>query len=74
MRSRLSPAVHQLALQAGGSFYPDVNTDTLDRFARLMVLRVEALILEQVSPELNEVDLQLMRTIFEIKQHFGVTE
>jgi len=30
---RLTKKVYEIALNAGGSFYPEVNTDTLQRFA-----------------------------------------
>jgi hypothetical protein len=29
--------IHNIALEAGGSHYPDVNSDTLQRFADLLI-------------------------------------
>lgn len=49
----------RLALQAGGSHYPDVNRSQLQRFAELMVLDA----LQFVESDSNK---RLL------KQHFGV--
>ena len=37
MRKKLTPELHELALQAGGSFYPEVNTEILHQYSMLLV-------------------------------------
>jgi hypothetical protein len=56
--------VRELALQAGGSHYPEVNAMQLEKFAELIVLKC-AEIADTAEPFLAS-DL--------IKEHFGVKE
>jgi hypothetical protein len=60
----MTPTIKQLALEAGGSHYPDVNTMQLVKFAELIVLKC-ADIADTAEPFLAS-DL--------IKQHFGVEQ
>jgi len=60
----MNNVIKQLALQAGGSHYPDVGGKTLEKFAELIVLKC-AEIADTAEPFLSS-DL--------IKQHFGVKE
>jgi hypothetical protein len=60
----MNPTIKQLALEAGGSHYPDVNTMQLVKFAELIVLKC-ADIADTAEPFLAS-DL--------IKQHFGVEQ
>jgi hypothetical protein len=60
----MNNVIKQLALQAGGSHYPDVGGKTLEKFAELIVLKC-AEIADTAEPFLAS-DL--------IKQHFGVKE
>lgn len=60
----MNQKIKELALQAGGSHYPDVGGKTLEKFAELIV-RECAEIADTAEPFLSS-DL--------IKQHFGVTE
>jgi hypothetical protein len=58
----MNQRIKELALQAGGSHYPDVGGKTLEKFAELIV-RECAEIADTAEPFLAS-DL--------IKQHFGV--
>ena len=60
----MNQKIKELALQAGGSHYPDVGGKTLEKFAELIVLK-SAEIADTAEPFLAS-DL--------IKQHFGVKE
>jgi hypothetical protein len=60
----MNEQIKELALQAGGSHYPDVGGKTLEKFAELIVLKC-AEIADTAEPFLAS-DL--------IKQHFGVEE
>ena len=60
----MNQKIKELALQAGGSHYPDVGGKTLEKFAELIVLKC-AEIADTAEPFLAS-DL--------IKQHFGVKE
>jgi hypothetical protein len=60
----MNEQIKELALQAGGSHYPDVGGKTLEKFAELIVLKC-AEIADTAEPFLA-LDL--------IKQHFGVEE
>jgi len=60
----MNQKIKELALQAGGSHYPDVGGKTLEKFAELIVLEC-ASIADTAEPFLAS-DL--------IKQHFGVEE
>ncbi len=84
----MNEKIKELALQAGGSHYPDVNTKQLEKFAELLVLecvnREELLgaIARGWCSEKNEhktMDPDLAIAIFDevekqIKEHFGVEE
>ena len=58
----MNQKIKELALQAGGSHYPDVGGKTLEKFAELIVLKC-AEIADTAEPFLAS-DL--------IKEHFGV--
>ena len=60
----MNERIKELALQAGGSHYPDVGGKTLEKFAELIVLKC-AEIADTAEPFLAS-DL--------IKQYFGVEE
>ncbi len=84
----MNEKIKELALQAGGSHYPDVNTKQLEKFAELLVLecvnREELLgaIARGWCSEKNKhktMDPDLAIAIFDevekqIKEHFGVEE
>ena len=75
----MNKRIRELALQAGGSHYPEVNAMQLEKFAELIVkecmLCCERVISDPVRPE--SVDTWLnggLSCIDEIKEHFGVEE
>ena len=75
--------IHDLALQAGGSHYPDVGGKTLEKFAELIVrecadlfVNQKYMILNPHEPFANERVRALKEhdkdTVRKIKEHFGV--
>lgn len=60
----MNNVIKQLALQAGGSHYPDVGGKTLEKFAELVVQECIA------NLYLNGYD----DAVIQIQQHFGVEE
>ena len=56
--------IHDLALQAGGSHYPDVGGKTLEKFAELIVRECANVAAEHDALDIYE----------EIREHFGVKE
>ena len=60
----MNQKIKELALQAGGSHYPDVGGKTLEKFAELIVLKC-AEIADTAEPFLAS-DL--------IKEHFGIDQ
>ena len=64
----MNPIIKQLALEAGGSHYPEVNPVQLQKFAELIVRECAALVKGQ--PHVDK----MMDCNSVIKQHFGVEE
>lgn len=58
--------IHDLALQAGGSHYPDVGGKTLEKFAKLIVKECA-----EIARSNTRVDSKLYLMI---QEHFGVEE
>ena len=58
--------IHDLALQAGGSHYPDVGGKTLEKFAELIIKECA-----EIARSNTRVDSKLYLMI---KEHFGVEE
>jgi hypothetical protein len=71
----MNEKIKELALQAGGSHYPDVGGKTLEKFAELIVRECMAIC---VSNALDEMDSDhpttSAKSAFDIKQHFGLDE
>ena len=66
----MNERIKELALQAGGSHYPEVNSKTLEKFAELIVRECADVITEthwHLPPTQEQVALS-------IKEHFGVEE
>ena len=64
--------LHKLKLEAGGSFYPDVNPDLQRKFAELIVEEcIKKIDKDVVVFTKNDVDTKNL-CIGIIKQHFGV--
>ena len=64
----MNKRVRELALQAGGSHYPEVNSMQLEKFAELIV---------RECMEINKQELAFNafeRLMNKYKEHFGVTE
>jgi hypothetical protein len=74
--------IKEIALQAGGSHYPDVNSMQLEKFANLIIQECYGEILCQLysnSPSSNEQfnighETGLRLAVNTIKQHFGLIE
>ena len=68
--------IHDLALQAGGSHYPDVGGKTLEKFAELIVRECILTIQMGITRDgpNTEKYLRSMKHIKQIKEHFGVEE
>jgi hypothetical protein len=62
----MNKRIKELALQAGGSHYPEVNPDQLEKFAELIIRECCGLMLALESKYPANL------TVREIKQHFGV--
>ena len=61
----MNDRIRELALQAGGSHYPDVNTNQLVKFAELIVWECAMVASNETSDDgVGEV----------IKEHFGIEE
>ena len=65
----MNERIKALALQAGGSHYPDVGGKTLEKFAELIVRECGV----ALSPMLRDM-VSRGQAYDLIKQHFGVTE
>ena len=63
----MNERIRELALQAGGSHYPDVGGKTLEKFAELIVRECSAIADEPTSQPFQSYGEK-------IKQHFGVEE
>jgi hypothetical protein len=65
----MHPKIKELALQAGGSHYPEVGGKTLEKFAELLVIECAELF------PMTFTDEQYQRRIDKtIKKHFGLYE
>jgi hypothetical protein len=65
----MHPKIKELALQAGGSHYPEVGGKTLEKFAELLVIECAELFTMTFTDE------QYQRRIDKtIKKHFGLLE
>ncbi len=72
----MNEKIKELALQAGGSHYPDVGGKTLEKFAELIVkecihvaLRDALPTWDNAAPETCE---QCVKIAADLKEHFGV--
>ena len=79
----MNERIKELALQAGGSHYPDVGGKTLEKFAELLIQECMNQVREQYIPVLE--DKEMMKdthwdgyvqcgvdSYVAIKEHFGV--
>lgn len=67
MRSKLHKQLHEIALQAGGSFFPEVNPQHQNRFAELLIRQ---------CMEINRQELSFAAYAAlceKYYEHFGVT-
>ena len=62
----MNKQIKELALQAGGSHYPDVNSGQLEKFAELLINECCKIMIDL------EVKYPANLTVREIKKHFGV--
>jgi hypothetical protein len=66
----MNERIRELALEAGGSHYPEVNSIQLERFAELIVKECADLCVDNVVDEI----CGGKRLSAKIKKHFGVEE
>jgi hypothetical protein len=64
----MNKQIRELALQAGGSHYPDVNSQQLEKFAELLINECCKIMIDL------ETKYPANLTVKEIKKHFGVEE
>jgi hypothetical protein len=64
---QLTKKVYEIALNTGGSFYPEVNTDTLQRFA-------EAIVEECAKIADNDSSAPYRNYGDKIRAHFGLKD
>jgi hypothetical protein len=64
----MNKQIRELALQAGGSHYPDVNSRQLEKFAELLINECCKIMIDL------EIKYPANLTVKEIKKHFGVEE
>jgi hypothetical protein len=64
----MNKQIKELALQAGGSHYPDVNSQQLEKFAELLINECCKIMIDL------ETKYPANLTVKEIKKHFGVEE
>ena len=70
----MNEKIKELALQAGGSHYPDVNTTQLVKFAELIVRECADTVTDRCEMR-NESDVKRAEYHAKrIKEHFGVKE
>ena len=70
----MNEKIKALALQAGGSHYPDVNTTQLVKFAELIVRECADTVTDRCEMR-NESDVKRAEYHAKrIKEHFGVEE
>ena len=53
----MNEKIKELALEAGGSFYPDVNSKQLERFAELLIQECMNQVREQYIPVLEDKEM-----------------
>jgi hypothetical protein len=64
----MNKQIRELALQAGGSHYPDVNSRQLEKFSELLINECCKIMIDLES------SVSIAHTVHEIKKHFGVEE
>jgi hypothetical protein len=64
----MNKQIKELALQAGGSHYPTVNSRQLEKFAELLINECCKIMIDL------ETKYPANLTVREIKKHFGVKE
>ncbi|CAB4129887.1 hypothetical protein UFOVP116_163 [uncultured Caudovirales phage] len=78
----MNERIKELALQAGGSHYPNVNSMQLEKFAKLIIEDCYGEVLCQIYGEDPSVDVQfnaghsagLRLAVDTIKRHFSIIE
>ena len=72
----MNKRIRELALQAGGSHYPEVNSMQLEKFAELIVQECIQTIQMGITRDGHNTEqyLRSVKHIKQIKEHFGVTE
>jgi hypothetical protein len=68
----MNERIKELALQAGGSHYPDVGGKTLEKFAELIVLECVRYLNEDYQRDFNTLWREDLSK--GMKDHFGVEE
>lgn len=53
----MNKKIKELALEAGGSFYPDVNSKQLERFAELLIQECMNQVREQYLPVMEDKEM-----------------
>lgn len=67
-KQKLTPKFHEFALQTGGSHYPDVGGELLQKFGEMVVNECCQMMLDL------EIKYPANLTVREIKKHFGLLE
>lgn len=68
----MNKKIKELALQAGGSHYPDVGGKTLEKFAELLVTECAMFVVIELEGQVGS--LIADRTAKRLEEHFGIEE
>lgn len=72
MRFKLSNQLYEIAVQAGGSFFPEVNPQYQNRFAELIIAECVQVALASSDSDSPEILVGRSRAAQAIAEHFGV--
>ena len=73
----MNPTIKQLALEAGGSHYPDVGGKLLEKFAELVVRECVNIVAKRKDQAIDDswnVDEAMSMAEMDLLEHFGVDE
>ena len=75
MKTHLNPKIYEIALQAGGSYYPEVNSAQLNTFAQLLIKECMHVAVHHGDTEPHELQLLAGQCLASalIAEHFGVS-
>jgi hypothetical protein len=69
----MNKRIEELALEAGGSHYPEVNSEQLEKFARLIIEQCARIADTEISNSVGCGYITKTKGML-IREHFGVTE